>query len=39
MLYATEMMQDDFQSLDTKLNEGKYNEGKADVVRYVGQKK
>lgn len=47
MLYTTEMMQDDFQSLETilnesvsiVLNEGKYHEGKADVVRYVGQKK
>jgi SAM-dependent methyltransferase len=47
MLYTTALIQDDFHELETLINEsksiylseGKYHEGKADVVRYVGQKK
>lgn len=46
MLYTEEMMENDFKSLTTKLlksesiilNEGKYHQGKANVIRYVGTK-
>jgi hypothetical protein len=46
MLYTKEMLQDDFASmkvnmletLQTELNEGKYHEGVADVIRFVGVK-
>jgi len=47
MLYTLEMLQDDFTDLSTQLlhfktitlDEGKYHQGIADVVRYVGIKK
>jgi 2-polyprenyl-3-methyl-5-hydroxy-6-metoxy-1,4-benzoquinol methylase len=46
MLYTKEMIEHDFKSIRTKLlcsetivlNEGKYHQGKADVIRYVGVK-
>ena len=46
MLYTKDIIEYDFKNLTTKilslnsiiLNEGKYHQGKADVIRYVGQK-
>lgn len=46
MLYTKEIIQHDFKNIETKLlslesivlNEGKYHQGKADVIRFVGQK-
>jgi len=46
-LFSTEMLNDDFEALttielieiQTTLDEGKFHKGKAEVVRYVGQKK
>jgi len=47
MLYTEEMIKEDFkgiqitllQNLTTELSEGKYHEGKADVIRFEGVKK
>jgi SAM-dependent methyltransferase len=47
MLYTEEMIRNDFEGLDieilqsvrTRLNEGKYHEGIADVIQFVGTKK
>jgi len=47
MLYTKTMLEDDFKTLEielletaeTKLREGKFHEGKADVIRFVGVKK
>lgn len=47
MLYTEEMLKEDFKFLKTELlclqkitlNEGKYHQGVADVVRYIGIKK
>jgi SAM-dependent methyltransferase len=47
MLYAEEMIRNDFEGLDidilhsarTSLHEGKYHEGIADVIQFVGTKK
>jgi len=47
MLYTEEILLEDFAELEvellmrvqTELKEGKYHEGKADVIRYVGVKK
>ena len=46
MLYTEDMMKEDFaslnieliQNLTTELREGKYHEGKADIIRFVGIK-
>ena len=46
MLYTTEMLENDFENLEVKLlytevvqlNEGKYHNGKADVIRFIGKK-
>jgi hypothetical protein len=46
MLLTPEILEDDFATLETVLvgtativlDEGKYHQGKADVVRYVGKK-
>jgi len=47
MLYTEEIIRNDFEGLDieilksvrTRLNEGKYHEGIADVIQFVGTKK
>lgn len=47
MLYAKQMLEEDFEDLNieyleyavTELTEGKYHEGKADVVRLIASKK
>lgn len=47
MLYSKELLSSDFSSLDivicsheiVHLNEGKYHEGKASVIQFVGKKK
>jgi SAM-dependent methyltransferase len=47
MLYTEDMIRNDFggleiellQSVRTKLNEGKYHEGIADVIQFIGTKK
>lgn len=47
LLYTEEMIKEDFeilkietlQTTQTILNEGKYHEGKADIIRFTGQKK
>jgi hypothetical protein len=46
MLYTKEFLEDDFWPLSTQilhsaqiiLDEGKYHQGMADVIRYIGQK-
>jgi len=46
MLYTENIIREDFEGMEieliqttqTTLNEGKYHEGKADVVRFVGVK-
>lgn len=46
MLYTRKMLEDDFFNLEilqlsteeTDLNEGKYHQGKADVIRFIGKK-
>ena len=47
MLYTEEMIKEDFEGLEieilqtsqTTLNEGKYHEGRADIVRFIAVKK
>ena len=47
MLYTEEILKEDFQelqieclqTLQTTLSEGKYHEGVADIIRFVGIKK
>jgi len=47
MLYTEEMLLEDFNELEVQqlsidliqLKEGKYHNGKADVIRYIGKKK
>jgi hypothetical protein len=46
MLYTEEIINEDFHGLDielietlqTTLQEGKYHQGKADIIRFVGSK-
>jgi hypothetical protein len=46
MLYTEDMMKEDFaelkieflEAVQIELREGKYHEGKADVIRFVGTK-
>jgi hypothetical protein len=46
MLYTKEMLADDFQGLEveirkitqTELSEGKYHEGMAEIIRFIGVK-
>jgi ABC-type uncharacterized transport system ATPase subunit len=46
MLYSKEMMENDFDILNIQhlseeiiiLNEGKYHQGKANVIRFIGKK-
>jgi len=46
LLYTEEMIKEDFkemqifflQSLTTELNEGKYHEGRANIIRFIGSK-
>jgi len=47
MLYSEKMIEDDFKELSTtllitektNLNEGKFHDGPADIIRYIGKKK